>query len=123
MNSWLPSPSTSHVGPVLLTSVLAVAELLPGVGSGVDELTVAVFVTVPAAVAGAIAVVSVKTPLPAAPSDAIVHEIVPPAPTGGVVHDQPPGAVSETNLALAGSGSDIVTDAAALGPLLVTVRV
>src|SRR5262245_51158441 len=42
MNSLVPSPPTSQPGPVPLTSVVAVAELLPAFGSGVDELTDAV---------------------------------------------------------------------------------
>jgi hypothetical protein len=61
-------------------------------------------------------------PLPGA-SEAIAHEIAPFAPTGGVVHDHPPGADSETNVVPAGNASDSVTEAAALGPPLVTVMV
>ncbi len=72
-----------------LTVVVAVALLLPGTGSPVAEVTVAVFEsTVPAAVAGATATVRVKTLEPTA-TVAFEQLTVPPLPTLGVVHDQP----------------------------------
>ena len=67
------------------TAVTAVALLLAGVRSFVDDVTTAAFDSVPEA-APATATVSVKTPLPTF-IDAIEQDTVPAAPTAGVVHD------------------------------------
>ena len=95
--------------------------MFPGTGSEVAEEAVAVFVIVPFAPASTLTV-SVNTALPTK-SDAIEQDTRPFAPTAGVEHDQPPGDVSDTNVVLAGSVSDIATVAALLGPALLTVIV
>src|SRR5690242_17209929 len=102
-------------------TVVSVALLLPGTGSVVVEVTVAVLLIVPV-VEGAIATVRVKTALPTAML-AFVQVMVPPAPTAGVVHDQPAGEESATNVVPAGSVSERLTLAAELGPALLTVMV
>ena len=104
------------------TGVVAVAELFSGARSVVTAFTVAVLVTAVTVAVGAIATTRVNCALPVL-SDAVEHATVPPAPTAGVEQDQPPAAVSETNVVAGGSVSDNVTDAAAFGPLLVTVMV
>ncbi len=105
----------------VVTVVVAVAELLPGVGSLVEELTVAVFdSTVPAAVDGATSTTSVKKSTVGA-NEELVHETVPVPPTAGVVHDQGPVVESETNVVFAGNVSENEAEAALLGPLLVIV--
>ena len=105
------------------TVVVAVPLSLPGFGSVVAELTVAVFDrTVPDAVVALTCVVSVKSALPEA-SELFEQETVPPEPAAGVVHDQPPGEERETNVVPAGIVSDSDTDDALLGPALLTVMV
>ena len=78
--------------------------------------------TVPAETEEATVTTRVKVAAPGA-RVAAEHETVPPAPIAGVVHDQPPGDDSETNVVPAGSVSESETDAALLGPALVTVMV
>jgi hypothetical protein len=95
--------------------------LFAGTVSVVAEEIVAVFVIEPVAPATTLTT-SVKTALPGA-SVATVQEIAPFDPTAGVVHDQPPGDESDTNVVLAGRGSDNATVAALLGPALLTVIV
>ena len=98
--------------------------LLPGTGSGVADVTVAVFeIAVPVGTAGLTFTVSVKTAGAAGTSDAIEHDTVPPAPTAGVTHAQPPGAASETNVVPTGSVSDSATVTAVDGPRFVAVSV
>src|SRR6266852_2662421 len=88
------------------TVVVAVPLSLPGFGSLVADEAVAVLeMTVPAAVDGSAATVSVNTALPTARLG-FEQETVPPAPTAGVVHDQPPGDDSATNVVPAGKVSD-----------------
>ena len=105
------------------TVVVAVPLSLPGFGSDVAEVAVAVFErTVPFATEESTATVRVKTALPAA-REAMEQETVPAAPTAGVVQLQPPGELSETKVVPAGRVSESDTEAALLGPLLVTVMV
>src|SRR5258706_257186 len=76
---------------VAATVVVAVPLWLPGLGSEVAEVAVAVLVsTVPGATLGLTATVRVKTALPGA-CVGLEQLTVPAAPTAGVVHDQPPG--------------------------------
>ena len=83
------------------TVVVAVALLLPELGSVVAAETVAVFeITVPAAVEASTWTVRVKTALPTA-NEALEQETVPPAPTAGLVQLQPAGAVQDV-----GAGAD-----------------
>ncbi len=120
VSTWVIDRSAEAV-PIV---VVAVAELLPGLGSVVDAPTVAVFdSTVPAAVDDATATVNVKSAVLPAATDAREHDTAPVPPTAGVKHDQPPGDESETNVVFAGSVSDSETDAASLGPALLTVMV
>jgi hypothetical protein len=71
---------------------------------------------------GATATVKVKTAL-LMPSDEFEQDTVPTAPTAGVMHDQPAGDDNDTKVVPAGSVSDNETEAALLGPALVTVIV
>jgi hypothetical protein len=105
------------------TVVVAVPLSLPGFGSEVDEEAVAVFErTVPGATLGATATVKVNTALPVA-SDGFEQDMVPPDPTPGVVQDHPTGEDNELKVVPEGRVSDSETDAAELGPELVTVMV
>ena len=104
------------------TVVAAVAELFPGAGSAVTAVTVAVLVTSPCGRGGRDRHYErERRAADARRGDRARHRTS--APTAGVEHDQPPGALSETNAVAGGSVSDSVTDAAASGPLLVTVMV
>ena len=104
------------------TVVLAVALLLPGVGSVVGELTVAVLlITVPAAVAGATVTTRVKTELPTGSVPMVEQLIVPPEPTAGLVQDHPAGVTNEAKVVPAGKVSVIAAEAATVGPALATV--
>lgn len=104
------------------TVVVAVALLLPGVGSVMTADTVAVLLSVLPVSAKATATLSVKAALPTA-NEGVEHETVPPEAGAGVVHDQPPGEDSEANAVPAGSVSLQEAENAASGPLLVTVIV
>jgi hypothetical protein len=74
------------------TSVVVLAELLPGVASGALLEALAVFViTVPPGVDGFTCTSNIKLANSAAARFAAVHVIVPVPPTGGVVHTQPKG--------------------------------
>ena len=102
------------------TVVAAVALLLPGVGSLVADETVAVLlIKVPAATPASTCTTKVNAALPIA-SEATEHETVPAAPTAGVVQIQPAGDASDTKVVPAGRVSARVTDAALLGPMLLT---
>jgi hypothetical protein len=106
-----------------LTVVVVVALSFSGDGSVVVVLMVAVLTkVVPEAVPLGIFPTSVKFPEAPAGSEAIVQLTKPFAPTAGVVHAYPAGALSDTNVMVPGSGSLKATFAAALGPLLKTVR-
>ena len=105
------------------TVVVSVSDSLPGLGSAVVDVAVAVLDrTVPPAVEGLTLTTRVKTAFPTA-SDGLAQEMVPVPPTAGVVHDQPATAESDTKVVPAGSVSLHATVAAASGPLLVTVIV
>jgi hypothetical protein len=104
----------------LPTAVVAVAVLLPGVGSVVAAVTVAVFVMIEPSVSEAlVAMVNVKLSVRTGRL-AMEQVIVPAAPTAGVVQDHPAAAESETNVVDAGSVSDQLTVFATLVPLFVT---
>ena len=105
------------------TVVVAVPLSLPGLGSAVEDVAVAVLLsTVPAGTLGSTATFRVNTGLDAA-SEGFVHVTVPAEPTGGVVHDQPAAGASDTKVGPAGSVSASETAAALLGPALVAVIV
>lgn len=118
------APDAAVAGPVFVietsaitwTVVVAVDALFADTGSFAAEI-VAVFETLPA-LFGALTT-SVKV-LRTAGIDRRLQLMVPFAPGAGVVHDQPPGAVSETNVVPAGSGSLSVTLIALPGPAFVT---
>jgi hypothetical protein len=97
--------------PEAVTVVVVVAELLAVFGSGVVDVTFAVFVTVP----GVSAVTTIWTtwlaPLLIVPKLQVIGELS---------VQSPPGA-TETNLTLAGRASVTVTFAAFSGPLFVAV--
>ena len=118
-----PSVLVTARSACALTVVVAVLELLLGVGSAVAALTLAVSLkTVPWATALPTFTTRVKAAGPGA--RLMLDELTTPVlPTAGVVFDQPAGDVSETKVVPAGSVSLSATDAAALGPLFVTVIV
>lgn len=101
------------------------AELLFALfGSEVGVVTVAVLLmAVPAEVAGSTTTSSANGATAPAVIGDVEQTIVPFVPTAGVEHDQPAGTESAVNLSGAGSTSVIVTLAASLGPLFVTVMV
>lgn len=110
---------------LLWTSVVAVAELLPGVGSVVALDTLAVLVmVVPLAVPAVTCTTTVKTLDAPEASDALVYVSVPVPPAGTAsVRVQPAGVLAETSVVFAGTASDNDNDVASLGPLFVTVIV
>ena len=105
------------------TVVVAVAELLVGVGSEGDELlTVAVLeMVVPSAVAAVTWTTRVKLAVAPLAKDDVVQLTVPVVPAGGVVQDQPAGGATDWKVVCDGSGSLMVTATAALGPALPTL--
>src|SRR5882672_9373481 len=106
------------------TVVVAVALLLPVLESAVVELTVAVLVSVlPSAVSGLTWTPRVKVAVAPLANEAMVQFTVPVEPAAGVVQLQPAGVGIDWNVVCAGSGSFIVTLAAAFGPALLTVIV
>ena len=104
------------------SGVGAVADSLPGVGSAVVDVTVAVSLMLAAVAPGSTVTTSVNTDDPTARLG-IVQFTVPVAPTAGVVQLQPPGEVSEVKVVSVGTGLLSDTVAAALGPALFTVIV
>ena len=101
-------------------------ELLPGTGSAVADVTVAVFVKVdPTRAPEGTATTNVK--VTEAPEFMIgaVQDTVPLAPTAGVVQVNAgdPDCARETNVVPGGNGSVKVTLVAADGPLFVTMMV
>jgi hypothetical protein len=121
--SGLPVLVTERSALAAPTVVVVVPLSLPGFGSVVEEEAVAVLViTVPGVTEGPTFTVSVKAVLPGT-SEAMVQDTVPAAPAAGVAHDQPAGVGSETNVVPAGRVSLSDTEAALLGPPLVTVIV
>ena len=106
------------------TVVVAVAVLFRRFGSDVVEVTVAVLETmVLSGVAELTWTTRVNMAVVPLASEPVVHVTVPVDPTAGVVHVQSVGAAIDWNVVCAGSGSVIVTLAAALGPALLTVMV
>ena len=114
--------STSKDCSITGVDVVAVADSLPGAGSAVAELTVAVSTIIVGGAAASTVTTRLNTAGPPVKL-ALVQVTVPVAPTAGVVHDQPPGDASEVNVVLAGITLLIDTLAAALGPLLSSVIV
>ena len=97
--------------------------MLPPEGSAALVVPVTVLdSTVPPAVSGGTATVSVKTAEPTA-NDTWAHDTEPVAPTGGVEQDHPPGDESDTNVVPAGTGSLNEASVAGSGPLLLAVMV
>ena len=96
--------------------------LLLGAGGAV-VLSAAFLMGVPAVAAGS--AVTSRPAVAAAPEilRAAEQMMVPLVPAGGVVHDHPAGDESAANRSGAGSASVMVTDAASLGPLFITVIV
>lgn len=113
-----PLPETTPLTTTgnALTSVLAFAELLPGVVSVVDAVMLAVAETVPVNV-DATATINVKFAVPLEGYDARLHVTVPLPPTAGVVHDQP-GDANDTNVVFAGVAIVMTAADASLGPAL-----
>src|SRR5205085_4511777 len=121
--------STGSGLPVLLvmtrsacvpTVVMALAELLPGLGSMVAEAAVAVFViTVSLAVLASILTTIRKDASSPLAAVALAKTMVPvPPATTASVRDQPAGTVADTKLVWVGSGSLTVTVCPSLGPAL-----
>ena len=97
-----------------LTVVEVVKELFSAFGSGVVEVTLAVFVSVPDVVAVTTRVIVAVAALFIVPSVQVTVVVPVQVPTEGV---------ADTNVAPVGNTSVIVTAVAARGPLLVTVIV
>ena len=96
--------------------IVEVAELFAALGSVVGLETLAVFVTVPSAVAFTTTVAVADAPFARVPT---AHVMVPPTS----VQVTPALPVADTNDTLPGTASVTVTAAADEGPLLVTVTV
>jgi hypothetical protein len=108
----------------VLTAADEVELLFALFGSEVGVVTVAaLLMAVPADVAGATTTSSANVATAPTAIGVVEQTIVPFVPAGGVVHDQPVGAASAVKRSGAGSTSVIVTLAASLGPLFVTVMV
>src|SRR5437773_2291247 len=106
------------------TVVVAVALLLPVLASAVVELTVAVLeIVLPSSAAGLTWTPRVKVAVAPLANEAVVQFTVPVEPAAGVVQLQPAGVGIDWNVVCGGSGSFIVTLAAAFGPALLTVIV
>jgi hypothetical protein len=119
-----PAFVTARSACGLRTSVVSVAELLPGSGSVVLEPMVAVLVIIPPTdVSGFTFTTRVKLRVAALARLGLMAVTVPVPPAASVVTVQPAGAVNDTRVALAGRTSVRVTSIAASGPSLVTVRV
>src|SRR5882724_7293040 len=124
-------PDVASPGALLLiarsaarTVVVAVAVLLARLGSKVVELTVAVLaIVLPSGAAGLTWTARVKVAVAPLASVAVVQLTVPGEPAAGVVHAQPAGVGIDWNVVSGGSGSFMVTLAAAFGPALLTVIV
>src|SRR2546425_664210 len=125
-------PDVALAGALLLiarssarTVVVAMAVLLVRFGSKVvAELTVAVLESVlPSSAAGLTWTPRVKVAVAPLANEPMVQFTVPVEPAAGVVQLQPAGVGIDWNVVSAGSGSFIVTLAAAFGPALLTVIV
>ena len=106
---------------LVLTVVVVVALLFPGVGSVVADPPVTVFVIVDPFAALALALTtSVQLAVSALATLVLVKVMVPVPPTDTEsVRVQPAGVVTETKVVLVGIGSEILALIAAFGPLLV----
>jgi len=106
-----------------ITGVLMVAVLFPVLGSPVALEVVAVLLrVVPAADPGTFTT-SVKLAVALAAKLAVLQWTFPVLPTAGVVQFQPAGTESDWKVVAVGMVSSSTAVVAALGPLLVTVRV
>jgi hypothetical protein len=118
-------PEPVALGPLKVReatlAVEAEALLLPGIGSGVVELALAVLLTVVPALPGPARATSVKAAAAPEASVVMLQLTVPPAPTAGLVQMNvgPDVCANDTNVVPAGSASVSVADCAALGPLFV----
>src|SRR5208282_5256017 len=111
--------------PAEATRVVAVAELLPELGSGVEEAMLAVSeITVPEAVPEVTLRTIAKVEVAKAAKELSVQVIVPVKPTGRVLQSQPEGGVNAApRVVLTGMVSVNTAEEAAEGPLLVTTAV
>src|SRR2546426_2397295 len=124
-------PDVASVGAVLViarsaarTVVVAMAVLLRRLESKVAELTVALLVSVlPSSVLVLTCTTMVKVAVAPLANEAVVQFTVPVEPAAGVVQLQPAGVGIDWNVVSGGSGSFILTFAAALGPVLATLTV
>src|SRR5216117_1196691 len=124
-------PDVASAGALLLiarsaarTLVVAVAVLFMRFGSKVAELTVAALaIVLPSSAAGLTWTARVKVAVAPLASVAVVQFTVPGEPTAGVVQVQPAGVGIDWNVVSSGSGSFMVTLAAAFGPALLTSMV
>jgi hypothetical protein len=104
------------------TAMPELALLLPGLGSGVTELTAAVsLIRVPTGVLVLTLTVNMKVPLTPLFKVAMVHVMAPVPPTAGVTHPHPTGTGKDTNVVLAGVAPENVTAFAMAAPPLVAI--
>src|SRR5215813_10360244 len=104
----------------VITEVVAVPVLFPGVGSVVAVAAVALLVmVVPLAVFGLMLTTIVNVAASSASDVALEKTTLPVPPTAGAVVDHPAPTVTlaETNVEFAGTASVTVTVCASLGPL------
>src|SRR5262249_44070070 len=109
-----------------LTVVVAVLELLAGVGSVVADVAVAMFtIALPLAVLLGTATTIWKAAVLPAGKVGLLNTQVPVPPTGGAAPLQPVPVITaaETNVVPAGTLSDTWTALASLGPLLMKLIV
>src|SRR6266567_299778 len=118
---WVTFPGHVILGAGLLAIVVAVATLLLGLGSGVEELnTVAVLpMIVPLDTEQfTLATIVITAVVPGASDANVTVRLLPDPP-----HTPPPVELHETKLVFAESTSVTVTDAAVAGPALLTTMV
>src|SRR5438093_695886 len=124
-------PDVASVGALLViarsaarTVVVALAVLFRRFGSKVAELTLAVLaIVLPSSAAGLTWTARVKVAVAPLASDGVVQFTIPGEPAAGVVQLQPAGVGIDWNVVSSGSGSFMITLAAAFGPALLTVIV
>lgn len=105
------------------TTSAALAALLPGFGSDVDEFTIAVLlIAVPAVVPAVTCRTTVKLADPAVKLG-LVQVMVPVPPTTGVIHDHPAATTIDWYVVFAGVVSVRLALVAVLGPAFVTTWV
>jgi hypothetical protein len=116
-----PEPPAEPPPVPLPIAVLVWAVLLIRYASTLPDVSVAVFSTVPVALAStATTIPNVALP-PERKLPDTIHLTVPVAPAAGVVMVQPAGAVADTNLVPAGITSVSVSWLDTSGPLLLTI--